>query len=237
MAAEPGELERAADIVAEGGVTPQDAPSRFGRAGVWARTALLRVLRPYASRQREVDRALLDAIRAAGAGTSVRPVVDPSDRAAVELAAPLPDAVMEVDTDVGQLLLDATDPTITPLIAKHRCWEEDVVAFIREHLGPGMTFLDVGAHIGYFSVLGSRLVGEAGHVFAVEVEPRNLDLLRANLWRNRCDNVTVLPVAAYAERGHVRFVSNPAGLAGSWIDADQGETATMVPCAPLDELL
>jgi FkbM family methyltransferase len=73
-------------------------------------------------------------------------------------------------------------------------------------------------------------------VFAVEPEHRNLELLRANLWRQGCDNVTVLPVAAHAGRRHVSLVSHPEGLAGSWIDNGH-EGATLVPSAALDELL
>jgi FkbM family methyltransferase len=149
---------------------------------------------------------------------------------------PIPENVIEIETDLGRLILDAADTLITPLIAQHHVWETDVVAFIRSRLEPGMTFVDTGAHAGYFSILASGIVGEDGHVFAIEPHPRNLELLRANLWRHRCDNVTVLPVAAHADRGHVPLVSNPDGLAGSWIEAGH-ESATMVPSAPLDELL
>jgi FkbM family methyltransferase len=99
-----------------------------------------------------------------------------------------------------------------------------------------MVFLDVGAHAGYFSVLASRIVGDGGHVMAVEPHPRNLELLRANLWRHGCDNVTVLPVAAYHRRGHVPLVAHPEGLAGASRALAAGET-TVVPCARLDDLV
>jgi FkbM family methyltransferase len=236
----PEPIERARALVDEGAETSWDAPSRFRTPGLWARRALRRILRPYAFRQHEIDRALLEAIQAAPAAhhtAPTTPALSPAARAAAELATPLPDRTVEVATDVGSLLLDEDDTLITPLVTEHRSWEGDVVAFLRSRLGSGMTFVDVGAHVGYFSVLASGIVGEAGRVLAVEPEPRNLALLRANLWRNGCDNVAVLPVAAYERRGHVRFVSNPEGLAGSWIDPEQGDTATMAPCAPLDSLL
>jgi FkbM family methyltransferase len=234
-------LERAGALVDQSGETPWDARSRFGVPGLWARRLLLRLIRPYAVRQREVDRALLHAIRAqpatAPAAAEHGTLEALPRRAPIEMAAPLPEEVIEVETDVGSILLDATDTLITPLIREHSGWEADVVAFLRSSLAPGMTFIDIGAHVGYFTVLASGIVAPKGRVFAVEPEPRNLDLLRANLWRNGCDNVTVLPVAAHDTRGHIRFVSNPEGLAGSWIEPDQGENAAMVPCAPLDELL
>jgi FkbM family methyltransferase len=233
---QPQPIERAQAIVEEGPETPWDAPSRFRAPGLWARKALLRVLRPYAVRQWQIDTALLQAIQATGAANRDSALTG-AGRAAVRLAAPLPARTVEVATDVGTLVLDEDDALITPLVREHRSWEGDVVAFVRSCLDPGMTFVDVGAHVGYFSVLASSIVGDSGRVFAVEPEPRNLELLRANLWRNACDNVTVLPVAAYDRRGHVRFVSNPDGFAGSWIEPNQGETGTMAPCAPLDALL
>ena len=152
-------------------------------------------------------------------------------------AADLPDQVVEIETDLGAILFDETDTNLTPIVRTHERWEADVVAFMRRRLAPGMTVADVGAHVGYFSLLASQIVGESGRVFAVEVERRTLELLRANLWRHGCDNVTVVPVAAYDRRGHVRFVSNADGLSGSSIDDHEGMAVTMVPCAPLDDLL
>jgi FkbM family methyltransferase len=62
-------------------------------------------------------------------------------------------------------------------------------------LRPGDVCLDIGAHIGYFTLLASRLVGPAGHVYAFEPSPVNYEALRANLSRNRAANVTALRVA------------------------------------------
>jgi FkbM family methyltransferase len=58
-----------------------------------------------------------------------------------------------------------------------------------------MTFLDVGAHVGYFTVLAAKLVGSSGAVFAFEPHPRNFELLMANTRRNGLTNVSCLPFA------------------------------------------
>jgi FkbM family methyltransferase len=236
-------IERAWSIVDRGyAISSWDTPSSFGRLGVLARRLLMRSLRPYAVRQREVDRALLQAIRAASArqvvGAAAEGVeVESAREWPFEHAALLPEDTVELETDLGDLYFDLRDTNLTPIVRRDRRWEVDVAEFIRRRLAPGMTLVDVGAHVGYFSVLASGIVGSSGRVFAIEVEPRNLSLLRANLWRRRCDNVTVLPVAAYDRRGHVRFVSNPDGLSGSSIDAQEGTAVRMVPCARLDDLL
>ena len=61
---------------------------------------------------------------------------------------------------------------------------------------PGDTVVDVGANIGYNTLYLSRLVGQTGHVYALEPAQDNLTILYANLFANHIQNVTVLPYAA-----------------------------------------
>lgn len=75
------------------------------------------------------------------------------------------------------------------------------------NLEPGAVFWDVGANAGYFTLLASRTVGEAGAVIAFEPSPINLVFLRKNLTLNRCDNVTILGIAAASEPGMLRLNS------------------------------
>jgi len=62
-------------------------------------------------------------------------------------------------------------------------------------------FIDVGANIGYFSCLMSKLAGPSGKVLAVEPEPNNLKLLEQNLKINQLTNVTVHACALGAKEG------------------------------------
>jgi len=57
--------------------------------------------------------------------------------------------------------------------------EPAVQRALAEQLRPGMTFWDVGAHVGFFTVLAARLVGEGGHVHAFEPVEENQRRLRA----------------------------------------------------------
>jgi FkbM family methyltransferase len=63
-----------------------------------------------------------------------------------------------------------------------------------------MTVIDVGAHIGYYSVLAGKLVGETGRVHAVEPSAENREILRRNIDLNRVRSVTLHPYAAGRER-------------------------------------
>ena len=71
---------------------------------------------------------------------------------------------------------------------------------------PGMQVVDVGANIGYCTMMFSSLVGERGRVWSLEPDPVNLLELEATVAENRlAGQVTVLPVAAGACEGTVKF--------------------------------
>lgn len=198
-------------------------------------------MRPFEFRQREIDSALLDAI-----GELSRRLETGERGPAVDEAVCMPaSSVIEKRTRAGALWLRADDALVTPVILEHGLWAPETSAYLVRRLRAGSTLVDVGANIGYFSVLASPLVGPRGRVFAVEPDPANLTVLRANLWRNGCENATVLPVAAWSERGHVNLMLQSEGGAGSWVTPDPAskslhDSATggaLVPAAPLDELI
>jgi len=68
-------------------------------------------------------------------------------------------------------------------------------ALIRRHLRPGMTFIDVGANKGDFTLLAARLVGGTGTVISIEPEPENHSVLRRTLELNDYGNIKVMQVA------------------------------------------
>jgi FkbM family methyltransferase len=51
------------------------------------------------------------------------------------------------------------------------CYEPELVALLKAALEPGMVFVDVGAHIGYFTILGASRVGPGGAVHSFEADP------------------------------------------------------------------
>ena len=98
-------------------------------------------------------------------------------------------------------------------------------------------FIDVGANIGYFSCLMSKLAGPSGTVLAVEPEPNNLKLLERNLKINRLTNVTVHACALGAREGTAKLgLYKPANRGRhSILDADPGRSVE-VKVRTLDEL-
>jgi FkbM family methyltransferase len=146
-----------------------------------------------------------------------------------------PELVIEADTDLGRLWVERSGEILTRTLVERGRWDPNISGLLRRVLEPGMTFVDAGANIGYFSVLGSQLVGPAGRVFAVEPDRTNLNLLRANLSRHECSNVTVLPMAAWSERTQLNIRRPPGEGAVARVGVPEG--GRTVPAARLDELI
>jgi FkbM family methyltransferase len=80
-------------------------------------------------------------------------------------------------------------------------WEPHISALIENRLRYGDVFCDVGANIGYHSLLGSRAVGPSGKVIAIEASPMIYARLLKNLRLNSVTNVETVNVAVTAEPG------------------------------------
>ena len=81
-------------------------------------------------------------------------------------------------------------------------YEPEKTEAIQRITREGDIALDVGAHVGYFSVLLSKCVGETGHVFSFEPRGINRAFLKRHLDVNGCTNVTVLNAAVGDRSGN-----------------------------------
>src|ERR1051325_7230549 len=79
--------------------------------------------------------------------------------------------------------------------AYYREYEPATQKLIERCLQPGMVFIDVGANIGFFSVVAAQIVGNTGKVYAFEPSPRNIPLLRRNIEARGLSNVEIHEVA------------------------------------------
>lgn len=84
-------------------------------------------------------------------------------------------------------------------------YELATTQLFREILDPGMVVVDIGANVGYFSLLAADLVGPAGTVYAIEPEPRNNAILRKNVDLNSYSNVRVIEKAVSNRTGSVKL--------------------------------
>ncbi len=80
-------------------------------------------------------------------------------------------------------------------------YEPELMRWLSSELAPGDSFIDVGAHVGFFSLLASRRVGESGRVMAIEASPPTARLLTRHLAMNRVTNVRVIAALAASAVG------------------------------------
>jgi FkbM family methyltransferase len=147
-----------------------------------------------------------------------------------------------VFADVGdfELAIDLADTSVGLSILHTRRYEPHVTAFMREHIRSGMTVIDVGANIGFFTMLASKLVGESGSVFAFEPNSENLRLLLLDIKQNNCGNVRVFGVALSNCMGNAFFsthVGSNGGLLRNDIEVLQSPQCVVVPTFRMDQLI
>lgn len=84
-------------------------------------------------------------------------------------------------------------------------YESTVQKFLVEHLRPGDTFYEVGAHIGFLSMGAARLVAAEGEVVAFEADPENIARIEEHLCRNSLVQARVVSRAVWSSAGRLRF--------------------------------
>jgi FkbM family methyltransferase len=84
-------------------------------------------------------------------------------------------------------------------------YEKYETILFQELVTEGMNVIDIGANIGYYTLLAAKLVGERGRVIAFEPEPQNYALLLRNIEVNGYKNVTAVRKAAFSKTGKVNL--------------------------------
>jgi FkbM family methyltransferase len=84
-------------------------------------------------------------------------------------------------------------------------------------LKKGDVVVDVGAHIGTFTIRASKMVGDAGKVIAIEPEPQNIALLKRNVEANALQNVVIVPEGIWSSKGKQKFYLSPETWGHSYL--------------------
>lgn len=100
----------------------------------------------------------------------------------------------------ARLLCPTDDLSIAPELALTGSYDARFVSFLERHLRRGMTFVDVGANVGLFSILAAIRVGPGGRVFAFECNPVLCGFLSRNIEMNWLhDSVCLIEKAAHRD--------------------------------------
>ena len=96
------------------------------------------------------------------------------------------------------------DPRFDPdyCNGQHESWVQDL---LRKQLRRGDCFYDVGAHIGFFSLIAARIVGASGCVTAFEPDSGNAVVFRTNCERNQMPQIRLMEAAVWSSSGQISF--------------------------------
>jgi FkbM family methyltransferase len=145
-----------------------------------------------------------------------------------------------------KLFVDTRDVSLAPHILLDGDWESWVTTLFLTLVRPGMTVLDVGANIGWYSLLAAREVGPEGRVLAFEPDPNTFGLVSDSLEINGYrDRATVLRTAVADAPGEATFYRWAAhqGSNGLGIDDDiraayaEAVEETTVPVTTIDAVM
>jgi FkbM family methyltransferase len=122
-------------------------------------------------------------------------------------------------------------------------WDRPITEFVLANLSPGMVFIDVGANIGYFTLLAGQHLVHSGRVFAVEPNPSVAEQLRQNVARSGLSNVTVVEAACSDSDERRPFyladISHTGNTGQSSLSRENAQTETWVQvnCLTMDQLV
>src|SRR5713101_6688825 len=115
-------------------------------------------------------------------------------------------------------------------------WESEVTSTVISTVKPRMTVMDIGAHIGYYSLLFAKCVGPTGSVFSFDLVPENLAILRKNIQLNELSQVQTFPQAIFSGKREISIAvpdESPNSGEGS-VAHHHGARQYLVPAVTLD---
>lgn len=150
------------------------------------------------------------------------------------LFAGLLEGIVETRVNDHKMLVDLSD-FLGRSVFMYEVYEVGTTMVFKDILKPGMRVVDVGANIGYFTLLSAIRVGPAGKVYAFEAEPTNCQILRENIRRNHFTNTVVVQSAVSDKVGRTTLFLRKNSRSHHTLIAKGGENGIAVKSTTLDE--
>src|SRR5438445_3530871 len=132
---------------------------------------------------------------------------------------------------IGDVRLRFFPSSMSTVIWENRLAYRDDPEFMRKYLTRDDVFVDVGANIGYLTIVGAIAVGPNGKVFSFEANPRIFEYLKRNVALNGLSNVTMLNCALGHTNGTADLLECPGDDSQSCVA--HGKSAIAVPMISL----
>ena len=133
--------------------------------------------------------------------------------------------------------LNPKDPVVSGAL-RFGVYENAESRWFQSVCQPGMTFLDVGANIGYYTALGSHSVGPEGKVISIEPVPGSFSYLEQTISANNSRNIQAFQVAASDRTTQLPLYISTENRGDNRLYASsEARTEVLVKTQPIDELL
>lgn len=146
-----------------------------------------------------------------------------------------PSGIVQVFSEGHKIFIDSKDTGIAPFLLMGKPFAPDEIALLKKILKPGMVFVDIGANIGYFSLIASKLIGETGKVFSFEPDPDNFFLLEKNIKANNYKNIIAVKKAVADKIGKAKLYLDKENLCGHSLVSKEGNKFVETETITLDE--
>lgn len=141
-----------------------------------------------------------------------------------------PKALYKIVTipDSGSFYVDSLSDIIKNELRLGHVWEGNIVKLMKNHVKPGSTAIDIGAHIGTHTIAMSKFVGNEGQVIAFEPQLKLYSELVMNALLNNCQNITAYRCAVGDSFTSIEMNPSYAGNEGGTAIGKGGDTAEMI---------
>lgn len=136
--------------------------------------------------------------------------------------------------DGNKIYLDEYDSLRLSILGKYEPFMFDT---FKKRIKPGNIVLDIGGHIGYYSVAASKSVGDKGKVYVFEPDKKNYSLLEKNIKINGCKNVVLINKAVSNFAKKTKFYLSSSNQAHHSLVENGGDKKVIVDTVKLDDFL
>lgn len=141
-----------------------------------------------------------------------------------------------LDVNGMKMCVDPEDRIIANDLILHGVHEKFITQVVKSRVTEGMKVVDIGANIGYYTLLFAKLVGPSGKVYAFEPDPNNFALLSKNVEMNGFANVVLVNKAVSDSNGTADLYISEHNKGGhSMFNFNREKTSIKIETVTLDD--
>lgn len=136
----------------------------------------------------------------------------------------------------NRIFIDKTDQVLSLQLILTQNWEPYETKIFLSKLKKGNVVVDIGAHIGYYTLLAAQAVGKTGTVFAFEPDPKNFALLKKNVKSNGYSNIVLMNKAVSNKTKKGTLFLNPTNSGDNRIvSSNENRSSVQIDMTALDD--